>query len=125
MVLTPNMASENDQRDNYMNIKDCLWFVVQHAVNVLSNRAVLQPRIDKPMFICDNATHNQHNNSCVVVTAYSETRLGVIECFTVKMVKLYINYNTKMCDYRAYASPLIKYDRDQALINLMRAQFRN
>lgn len=63
MVLTPNMASEIDQRDNYMNIKDCLWFVVQHAVNVLSNRAVLQPRIDKPMFICDNATHNQHNNS--------------------------------------------------------------
>lgn len=61
----------------------------------------------------------------VVVTAYNETRLGVIECFTVKMVKLSINYNTKMCDYRAYASQLIKYDRDQALINLMRAQFRN
>lgn len=46
-----------------MNIKDCLWFVVQYTVNVLSNQAVLQPRIDKPMFICDNADHNQHNNS--------------------------------------------------------------
>lgn len=61
----------------------------------------------------------------VVVTAYSETRIGVIVGFTNKMVKVLINKRSRMCEYHAYTEQLIKFDKDQALINLLRVNFRN
>lgn len=61
----------------------------------------------------------------VVCTASGVLSLGVIVSFTNKMVKVSINKRSRMCEYHAYTEQLIKFDKDQALINLLRVNFRN
>lgn len=61
----------------------------------------------------------------VVCAAYGGVVLGVIDSYTDKMVKLSVHYNKKMRVYHAYTEQLIKFDRDQALINLMRVNYGN
>lgn len=61
----------------------------------------------------------------VVCTASGVLSLGVIVSFTNKMVKVSINKRSRMCEHHAYTEQLIKFDKDQALINLLRVNFRN